>query len=99
MKGIQEDTVKDIFEMMPEELQLTVSFFEIYGGKCYDLLNNKAPLAILEDKNNNIQVQGLVEKPAFNAQELLQLMDYGNSVRTTHKTEANDTSSRSHAIC
>lgn len=26
-------------------------------------------------------------------------MDYGNSVRTTHATQANDTSSRSHSIC
>ena len=33
-----------------------MSFFEIYSGKCYDLLNNKNPLQILEDKNNNIQI-------------------------------------------
>lgn len=26
-------------------------------------------------------------------------MEYGNSVRTTHATQANDTSSRSHSIC
>jgi len=26
-------------------------------------------------------------------------MEYGHSVRTTHSTKANDTSSRSHAIC
>ena len=32
-----------------------VSFFEIYGGRCYDLLNNKNKLNILEDKNNNVQ--------------------------------------------
>lgn len=33
---------------------MVVSFFEIYGGICYDLLNNKAPLHILKDKNDNI---------------------------------------------
>jgi len=27
------------------------------------------------------------------------LISFGNSVRTTHATKANDTSSRSHAIC
>lgn len=32
-----------------------VSFFEIYGGRCYDLLNNKNKLNILEDKNNNVK--------------------------------------------
>lgn len=31
-----------------------VSFFEIYGGRCYDLLNNKNKLNILEDKNSNV---------------------------------------------
>jgi|TARA_B110000305_G_C19206513_1_gene523778 kinesin family protein 2/24 len=36
--------------------------FEIYGGKCFDLLNNKKKLQILEDKNNKIQVFGLEEK-------------------------------------
>jgi len=27
------------------------------------------------------------------------MIEYGNSIRTTHQTAANDTSSRSHAIC
>ena len=27
------------------------------------------------------------------------MIEYGNSIRTTHATVANDTSSRSHAIC
>jgi len=48
--------VSDLFAMMPGGMHVVVSFFEIYGGKCYDLLNGKAALAILEDKNNNIQV-------------------------------------------
>jgi kinesin family protein 2/24 len=29
----------------------------------------------------------------------LDLINFGNSVRTTHATKANDTSSRSHAVC
>jgi len=40
-----------------------------------------------------------VEKGAMNGQELLSLIEFGNSVRTTHATPSNDTSSRSHAIC
>ena len=73
--------------------------FEIYGGKCFDLLNQKAKLQILEDKNNKIQVHGLVENQAKSASEIQQIIDFGHSVRTTHQTAANDTSSRSHAIC
>lgn len=31
--------------------------------------------------------------------EILNLINFGSSVRTTHATKANDTSSRSHAVC
>lgn len=54
---------------------------------------------ILEDKSNNIQIQGLTEKSANDAKSLLNIMGVANSTRTTHATVANDTSSRSHAIC
>jgi len=47
-----------------------MSFFEIYGGKCMDLLNNKKKLQILEDKNNKIQVFGLEEKEAFSSSDV-----------------------------
>ncbi|CAD8090837.1 unnamed protein product [Paramecium sonneborni] len=101
MKSIQELLAIDIYKQISAtpSYKIFVSFFEIYGGKCYDLLNSKAPLQILEDKNNNIQIQGLVEKPSESEHELFQLMELANSVRTTHATVANDTSSRSHSIC
>lgn len=76
-----------------------MSMYEIYGGKVVDLLNNKKKLQVMEDKNNKIQIYGLEEKPAGSAAEVQQIIDYGHSVRTTHATAANDTSSRSHAIC
>jgi kinesin family protein 2/24 len=76
-----------------------VSFFEIYAGRCLDLLNDKNTLNILEDKNNNIQIQGIVEQVATNAKGLLEIMETANKARTTHSTVANDTSSRSHSIC
>ena len=42
---------------------------------------------------------GLTEKNAEGAKELLAIMEQANANRTTHATVANDTSSRSHAIC
>lgn len=56
MKSIQELLATDLYKLINlyPGYKIFVSFFEIYGGKCYDLLNNKAPLQILEDKNNNI---------------------------------------------
>jgi kinesin family protein 2/24 len=44
-------------------------------------------------------VQGLVEKPANTTSEMMNLIEFGHSIRTTHHTASNDTSSRSHAIC
>jgi kinesin family protein 2/24 len=50
--------------LIKNSLEIHVSFFEIYAGRCLDLLNDKNVLNIMEDKNNNIQIQGLMEKSA-----------------------------------
>ena len=97
MRGLQSMVVTDLFSL--SKFSFYISFFEIYGGRCFDLLNERAKLTILEDGNNNIQVQGLVEHVAGTKEELLQMIDYGNSVRTTHSTTSNEDSSRSHAVC
>jgi kinesin family protein 2/24 len=47
MNGIQELVVQELYEMINKRYSVTVSFFEIYGGRCYDLLNAKTPLTIL----------------------------------------------------
>lgn len=44
-------------------------------------------------------MQGLEERVARNESEMNDIISFGHSVRTTHSTVANDTSSRSHAIC
>ena len=76
-----------------------MSFFEIYGGKVSDLLNGKKKLQIQEDGNSKIQVSGLTERQASSEKEMNSIIDFGHSERTTHSTAANDTSSRSHAVC
>ena len=73
--------------------------YEIYGGKVYDLLNNHEQLKILEDKGQKIQIAGLREQFVESEEDIRQLIYEGSILRTTHATNANDTSSRSHAIC
>ncbi|GMH82629.1 hypothetical protein TrVE_jg5098 [Triparma verrucosa] len=107
MSGIQKMVATDIFTKLGEEegrckgsdTVVTVSFFELYGGRCQDLLNERCRLKILEDGKGEVVVQGLEEYQASNPSDFLTLVDAGNRNRTTHATEANDTSSRSHAIC
>lgn len=105
MNGIQNIAVKDLFEKgidywenYQRNFTVTVSMYEIYGGKLYDLLNEHAELKLREDKNTTIQIAGLKEQFVDNDDQILDLINQGNQMRTTHATKANDTSSRSHAI-
>jgi len=79
--------------------EIKVSFFEILGSKCYDLLNDKEEIFILEDKFRNMTIKGLKEYECLNADDLIKYINIGFSHRKTHATLKNDTSSRSHAIC
>lgn len=45
-----------------KKLSVNVSFFEIYGGKVFDLLNKQKRLRVLEDGKAQVQVVGLIEK-------------------------------------
>lgn len=93
------EAVKEIFQLAPGGVEFYMSFFEIYGGKCIDLLNGKKHLQIQEDGSNKIQVVGLTERIANSAEEMNGIINYGHEQRTTRSTAANDTSSRSHAVC
>ena len=103
MKGIQDSAIDSLYEAFSQikdkKYQFFVSFFEIYSGRLYDLLNNRNKVDALEDKNQKIQIFGLVEKEMHSPQEMKDIIDFANDQRTTHNTVTNETSSRSHAIC
>lgn len=79
--------------------QVFVSYFEIYGGRCQDLLNSRQRLNVREDGAGDVVVSDLMELQAGDADALHGIIETGNRNRTTHATESNDESSRSHAIC
>ncbi|XP_072047867.1 kinesin-like protein KIF2A isoform X2 [Amphiura filiformis] len=103
-KGVYALAAADVFKFLhkPEhkkkELSVSCSFFEIYSGKVFDLLNKKTKLRVLEDGKQQVQVVGLQEKPVSNTNEVLNLISAGNTVRTSGTTSANNHSSRSHAV-
>ncbi|XP_003131655.1 kinesin-like protein KIF2B [Sus scrofa] len=103
-KGIYAMVARDVFLLLKtsayENLDLKVygTFFEIYGGKVYDLLNWKKKLQVLEDGNQQIQVVGLQEQEVCCVEDMLNLVELGNSCRTSGQTSVNAHSSRSHAV-
>ena len=106
MKGIQDAAIYNIFDNFTElktilnkNFKFFISFFEIYSGRLYDLLNNRNKVSALEDKNQKVQIYGLTEKEVFTPKEMQDIVDFANAMRTTHNTVTNETSSRSHAIC
>ena len=92
----------DVFNFLKKKeysnLELWVSFYEIYCNKLFDLLNNKNILQAREDGKGNICIVGLVEKHTKNIEELLDIIDFGLKSRTVGITGANLDSSRSHGI-
>ena len=101
MEGVQKSVIKDMLHLGKgaSDLVYNVSYFEIYDGKVFDLLNKRKQLTLLEDAKSKIQVKGLSETEGNSAENVLKVIDFGNKVRSTSQTTANDTSSRSHAIC
>ncbi|XP_070689161.1 kinesin-like protein KIF2A isoform X4 [Pempheris klunzingeri] len=103
-KGVYALAARDVFVMLKKpnykklDLQVYATFFEIYSGKVFDLLNRKTKLRVLEDGKQQVQVVGLQEKEVKCTEDVLKLIEVGNSCRTSGQTSANAHSSRSHAV-
>ncbi|KAK8698463.1 hypothetical protein V6N13_114580 [Hibiscus sabdariffa] len=78
--------------------QLFVSYFEIYGGKVFDLLNDRKKLFMREDGKQQVCIVGLQEYKVLDVETIKELIERGNATRSTGTTGANEESSRSHAI-
>ncbi|TFB04918.1 Kinesin-like protein, partial [Trichoderma ghanense] len=99
-------TMQELFEKIEERSQekhteLTLSYLEIYNETIRDLLvpgGSKAGLALREDSNQAVAVPGLTSHRPRDVQEVMDMIVQGNEYRTVSPTEANATSSRSHAV-
>lgn len=102
MSGIQKILAHDLYQELNSsrlDVEVRLTFFELYGGFIQDLLHDRKRCKLLEDGKGEVNITGLKEVRASTAAEFLQVIDDGQSERTTRATEANDSSSRSHAIC
>ncbi|PHH77649.1 hypothetical protein CDD80_379 [Ophiocordyceps camponoti-rufipedis] len=99
-------TMQELFEKMEERSQektteLTLSYLEIYNETIRDLLvpgGSKQGLMLREDSNQAVMVTGLTSHHPRHVQEVMDMIVQGNEYRTVSPTEANATSSRSHAV-
>jgi kinesin family protein 2/24 len=76
----------------------TVSFFEIYGGKLFDLLANRAPCHARDNGQGEVVIRGLSSHVVASEHALLDCVRQGSESRSTGVTAANSDSSRSHAV-
>ena len=90
----------DIVNMLEqyEDFFLQVSFYEIYCGKLYDLLNSRQLLQCREDGKQKVNIVGLTEITVESVENIMQVMCNGLVNRSSGTTGANADSSRSHAI-
>lgn len=96
-----------LFSKMTDEdtnYRTEVSYLEIYNEKVRDLLKQQSPnkemhsLRVREHPIEGPYVQDLSKHVVNDFSDIKELMDRGNSIRTTASTNMNDVSSRSHAI-
>ncbi|KAJ4246482.1 tubulin-dependent ATPase kip3 [Fusarium falciforme] len=105
--GIIFMTMQELFEKIEERSQdktteLSLSYLEIYNETIRDLLvpggGPKGGLMLREDSNQAVTVSGLTSHHPKDVQEVMDMIVQGNEYRTVSPTEANATSSRSHAV-
>ncbi|CAB1321626.1 unnamed protein product [Coregonus sp. 'balchen'] len=77
---------------VPSHVYVYVSFFEIYCGQLYDLLDNRKRLFAREDGHQVVQIAGLREV------KVESVILWGTGERTQGVSGVNPVSSRSHAL-
>lgn len=101
-------TMKELFEKIDDLsdtkiVDVSLSYLEIYNETIKDLINtenntNGKILTLREDANKRITVSNLSEHKPKCVQDVMDMILIGNANRTCSPTEANATSSRSHAV-
>ncbi|RZC83410.1 hypothetical protein C5167_046196 [Papaver somniferum] len=93
------DLFRTIQEDMDREFLLRMSYMEIYNEEINDLLAPEhRKLQIHESIDRGIFVAGLREEIVATPEQVLELMDFGESHRHIGETNMNTYSSRSHTI-
>jgi hypothetical protein len=102
--GIMPLTLQELFNKIDEfsserEYKVKLWYIEIYNENIRDLLSNSDEnLDLREDPNKGISIANISELNVTSCKDIMQILKRGNKNRTQEATNANETSSRSHAI-
>jgi kinesin family protein 18/19 len=99
-------TLQELFEKIDDrkdekQTEVSLSYLEIYNETIRDLLvpgGSKQGLMLREDANQTVSVANLSSHHPKDVHEVMDMIFRGNGYRTISPTEANATSSRSHAV-
>ncbi|KAJ6081767.1 hypothetical protein N7499_006641 [Penicillium canescens] len=101
-------TMQELFERINERsseksTEISLSYLEIYNETIRDLLvptgsSGKGGLMLREDSQQSVSVAGLSSHHPQSVEQVMDMIMRGNECRTMSPTEANATSSRSHAV-
>lgn len=103
--GLCNLSLEEIFEKIDQKVDtenvVKVSYVEIYNENIRDLLSPKENgkyLDLRDDPLKGVTIAGATEIIVENVEQVMNLLYMGNKRRTTESTNANQTSSRSHAV-
>lgn len=63
------------------DLELKVSFYEIYCGKLQDLLNNREVVHCREDSKQQVNIVNLTEKSCYTVEDIMNTLSRGMQLR------------------
>lgn len=75
-----------------------LSMVEIYNDRVFDLLDKRRPVVVKCDTRGRFGIPSQTKLFCASIQEAFQVLEQANALRSTHSTESNSVSSRSHAL-
>lgn len=101
-RGVVYSTMEELFKKVEPlssqyNIDVRISYVEVYNEQVMNLLTKAGPLKLREDSNGVI-IDGVVPQRISSCDEVVSFLSLGNHNRSQHPTDANYKSSRSHAI-
>jgi kinesin family protein 18/19 len=102
--GIMMLSIEELFNCIENytaerDYKIKISYVEVYNENIKDLLNDRnESLELREDSVKGVCVAGVMEIMTTNTDEIMRYIMQGNKARSKERTDANEASSRSHAV-